>query len=175
MQKELKVLVAQALPEEYTDTPLPLAKVEHIYTGVGKVNAALRLTVAIQRLRPDVVLNVGTAGTTKHHVGDILLCTRFMDRDLRPLAGFGVTWQQDTARGLEHLPWAWGLPVDGLCNTGDSFVTDANETDGDVAASDAWLGHVHSTGPNRVLSCGGLEGTHCAYFLRERSQLDRFL
>lgn len=138
MQKELKVLVAQALPEEYTDTPLPLAKVEHIYTGVGKVNAALRLTVAIQRLRPDVVLNVGTAGTTKHHVGDILLCTRFMDRDLRPLAGFGVTWQQDTARGLERLPWVWGLPVDGLCNTGDSFVTDANETDGDVVDMEAY-------------------------------------
>ena len=41
------------------------------------------------------------------------------------------------------------------------------ESSDEVAASDAWLGNVHSTGADRVLSCGGLAGTHCAYFLRE--------
>ena len=82
MKEPIKLLVVQALPDEYTPTPLPGATVEHVYTGVGKVNATFRLTEAIYRVHPDVVLNVGTAGTTKHRLGDIVLCTQFIDRDM---------------------------------------------------------------------------------------------
>ena len=37
MKEPIKLLVVQALPDEYTPTPLPGATVEHVYTGVGKV------------------------------------------------------------------------------------------------------------------------------------------
>lgn len=138
MKESVKILVVQALPEEYAPTPLPCAEVKHLYTGVGKVNAAVRLMKAIHEWRPDVVLNVGTAGTAIHRVGDILLCTRFMDRDLRVLADFGVVWQQDTGNKVDAFPWDWGLPVGALCNTGDSFVTDAAHAEGDVVDMEAY-------------------------------------
>ena len=33
-------------------------------------------------IKPDFVLNLGTAGSVKHSVGDILVCCNFLDRDL---------------------------------------------------------------------------------------------
>lgn len=138
MQEEIKVLVAQALPEECTCTPLPGAHVKHVYTGVGKVNAALRLALAIERVKPDVVINVGTAGTLRHQIGDIVLCTHFADRDLQVLGDLGVVWQQHTESAVESLPWDWKLPTEGLCNTGDSFVTDAAGVEGDVVDMEAY-------------------------------------
>ncbi len=138
MQKEIKVLVVQALREEYTRTPLPGAHVEHVYTGVGKVNAAFRLAMAIWQTKPDFVINVGTAGSVSRQVGDIVLCTAFMDRDLCILGDLGVPWKQCTEAGIQHFPWDWGLPTDGLCNTGDSFVTDAKGMEGDVVDMEAY-------------------------------------
>lgn len=138
MKEPIKLLVVQALPDEYTPTPLPGATVEHVYTGVGKVNATFRLTEAIYRVHPDVVLNVGTAGTTKHRLGDIVLCTQFIDRDMRVLADFGVIWQLNTGESLKAFPWKWNLPTDGCCNTGDSFVTDASGVEGDVVDMEAF-------------------------------------
>lgn len=138
MQEEIKVLVVQALPEEYTPTPLPGARVEHVYTGVGKVNAAFRLAQAVERVKPDFVVNVGTAGTLCHRVGDIVLCTHFADRDLRVLGELGVTWQQHTDSAVSRFPWEWGLPTEGWCNTGDSFVTDAAGVEGDAVDMEAY-------------------------------------
>lgn len=53
-----------------------------IYTGVGKVNATLHLTEAILKERPTLVINVGTAGTPKHKIGDVFFCNDFIDGDL---------------------------------------------------------------------------------------------
>lgn len=138
MQEGIKVLVVQALPEECTLVSLPGAHVEHVYTGVGKVNAALRLVLAVERMKPDLVINVGTAGTLRHQVGDIVLCTHFADRDLQVLGDLGVTWQQHTQATIGNFPWDWKLPTDGLCSTGDSFVTDAAGMEGDVVDMEAY-------------------------------------
>lgn len=53
-----------------------------IYTGVGKVNAALHLQEAVLESRPSLVVNIGTAGTPKHRIGDVLICNEFFDGDL---------------------------------------------------------------------------------------------
>lgn len=53
-----------------------------IYTGVGKVNACLHLTEAILQEKPSLVINIGTAGTPKHKIGDVLFCNEFWDGDL---------------------------------------------------------------------------------------------
>lgn len=53
-----------------------------IYTGVGKVNACLYLTEAILQEKPSLVINIGTAGTPKHKIGDVLFCNEFFDGDL---------------------------------------------------------------------------------------------
>lgn len=136
--QDIKVLITQALPAEYVEPDLPRSVVRHVYTGVGKVNAAIRLCDALNDFRPDVVLNVGTAGSIGHSVGDIILCTHFIDRDLFPLADFGVKWQQNTADSIIHLPWKWNLPVSGTCNSGDSFVTTPQGVTGDVVDMEAY-------------------------------------
>ena len=41
------------------------------------------------------------------------------------------------------------------------------DTENEFSPSDVWLGDVFSMNLTRVISCGGLEGTHCAYFVRE--------
>lgn len=138
MKENLKVLVTQALPGEFVPVELPGAVVEHIYTGVGKANSAFRLTEAVCRIQPDLVLNVGTAGTLKGKVGDIVLCSRFVDRDLFSLGELGVEIRQDVSDRVDAFPWEWGLSIDGVCNTGDSFVTEPSELEGDVIDMEAY-------------------------------------
>lgn len=53
-----------------------------IYTGVGKVNATMHLQAAIIEQKPDLVINIGTAGTPCHQIGDILICNDFRDGDI---------------------------------------------------------------------------------------------
>lgn len=134
----MKILITQALPEEYVDVRLPNAKIEHIYTSIGKAMSAFRLTDAIHRLRPDIVINIGTAGTAVHHIGDILICTRFLDRDLEKLRDFGVIYQQDTSSWMDKVPYSFGRPTGSLCNTGDSFVTQIGSLEGDVVDMEAY-------------------------------------
>ena len=60
-----------------------------LYTGVGKVNATLKLT---QRLHsshlhympkmPELVINYGTAGSRELPIGELVDCTRFIQRDM---------------------------------------------------------------------------------------------
>ena len=83
-----------AIPSEF---PLDLCPegVELIYTGVGKVNAAISATQHLMHLNPrtTIVLNYGSAGSAVHPVHSILKCKRFQqaDMDARPLAEKGHT------------------------------------------------------------------------------------
>ena len=76
------VLVAFALEEESISVELPRCNVIQTIIGVGKANAAMNLTAAVLELHPDLIINVGTAGTINHAVGDILVCRRIVDRTL---------------------------------------------------------------------------------------------
>ena len=37
----------------------------------------------IKEVQPDLVLNIGSAGTVNHQVGDIFVCRKFIDRDMQ--------------------------------------------------------------------------------------------
>lgn len=89
-----------------------------IHTGVGKLNAAIRLFEAILFYKPDRVINYGTAGTVSGKTG-LLKVDTFIQRDM-DVRGLGVP------RGVtpfmeERLPEAKGI----VLASGDSFVTDA--------------------------------------------------
>lgn len=103
-----------------------------IYTGVGKVNAAYQLMLALATWKekngayPSLVLNVGSAGSTLFRRGTIVNCTQFIQRDM-DVTAFGhvlySTPNEDPSpvfsAGLrcEHFP-------QGVCGSGDSFATD---------------------------------------------------
>ena len=123
------ILVAMALPAESAGV-FQAAGVEVLYTGVGKVNAAIALTRRIARLRreghgPPLVVNFGTAGSARIPARTLVACRRFVDRDMDVGAlGFapGVTPFDELPPMLEFPALFAGLP-EAVCGSGDSFAT----------------------------------------------------
>jgi adenosylhomocysteine nucleosidase len=107
-------------------------KFSAIFCGVGKVNAAYRLTQALMKWQrehgrmPGRVLNLGSAGSPSFKAGTLVNCTKFIQRDMdtTPLGtpAFATPFD-DTPAAL-----AYGLRFEeyeeGICGSGDNFVTD---------------------------------------------------
>ena len=68
----------------------------YLRTGGGKVKSAFYLSEAINHVQPDLVVNVGTAGTICHQVGDIFVCRHFVDRDMQKLVELGMEHEIDS-------------------------------------------------------------------------------
>ena len=124
----VKIFVA-ALKEE---TP-ELSKFHH--TGVGKINAAIKLIELIHLYEPTQVINYGTAGSVKREISGLIECTTFIQHDM-------------DARGL--LDFKLGeTPFDPIskitlsnegyiCATGDRFVKNKLEMDCDIVDMEAY-------------------------------------
>ena len=128
----MKILVAYALNEEKIPLRIKDAEQVEVITGIGKTQAAASLAFAIAEHRPDAVLNIGTVGSYRHNVGDILVSRRFVDRDMQRLPIIGVCKELD----MSELSWGTELPsvIDGEAtsasvriNTGDNFVFSPEE------------------------------------------------
>lgn len=125
-------LIVMALPMENVDQALdtfgPI-----LYTGVGKVNATLQLThrlavADMQQALPDMVVNLGTAGSHLRNAGELVACTQFVQRDMDVTAldfALGQTPFEQTIELVCPLPDSWrrlGL-TEATAYTGDQFVT----------------------------------------------------
>ena len=128
----MKIILPYAIPEEKIEISISGAELIYVETGVGKVRAAMRLMRAICEYHPDMVINFGTAGTINHKVGDIIVCNRFIDRDLRKVVFDGVISEIDFGREARPCVFTNRDIVWGTCNTGDSFITQGTEIEGDV-------------------------------------------
>jgi adenosylhomocysteine nucleosidase len=137
-------LVVMALPLEAQNV-FERAGVPVLYTGVGKVNAAMTLSRAIAAYRhqgdpmPRVV-NFGSAGSQCFSTGAVVACTAFRQRDMDVSGlGFapGVTPYEDCPAVLE-----FATPFDELpratCGTGDSFETGSRTASCDVVDMEAY-------------------------------------
>lgn len=134
----MKILLVYAIPEEKIEINIPNAEVIYVETGMGKVNAAMKTMRAICEYHPDMVISFGTAGTINHKVGDVVVCNRFIDRDLRKVAIDGVISEIEFGR---DVPWRVSTNRDimwGTCNTGDSFITENADIEGDVIDMEAY-------------------------------------
>jgi len=138
------VLAAMALPAEGAGR-FEAAGIPVLYTGIGKVNAAVALTRALARYREagramPLVANFGTAGSARIAPCTLVGCRRFVDRDMDVGAlGFapGVTPFDPLPPLLEfgaHFP---ALP-DATCGSGDSFATRAHDDACDVVDMEAY-------------------------------------
>lgn len=117
-----KTLILVALEGELNPKRLP-PSIPIVFCGVGKVNAALATQRAIQDLRPDEIINFGTAGRISSHLHGLQRVRRVVQRDMiaEPLAPRGVT-------PLMAGPHHFESGDDGIiCGTGDSFVTSRDE------------------------------------------------
>ncbi|WP_312076791.1 nucleosidase [Chryseobacterium sp.] len=113
---------------------------QKLITGIGKLSAALSLTKAINENKPKLIVNLGSAGGFGFKKGDVVCCTKFIQRDMdvrelgfkkfeTPLSNIPVVLEN----GLEIE----NLPV-GICGTGDSFETNHINTEYNVIDMEAY-------------------------------------
>lgn len=139
-----KIIVTFALQSEVVELPsIPGFEFITIITGVGKTLSAVSMMKAIIEHHPMAVINVGTAGTLHHHVGDIIVARRFVDRDLNLLPLPGIE-----SNIVSNCPLP--SPLNSLIseklsqlgnssvNTGDQFLTQADSVEGDAFDMEAF-------------------------------------
>ena len=137
-----KYLVVVALKQE-ADNLLKDYDFDVIYTGVGKVNAAYRLTKELVRRNldnnlPDIVINYGTAGSHYLEKGNIYVANTFIQRDMdvSPL-GFdlSVTPFEDHPQVLK---FSNNLSSSYVCATGDNFEIKKTNLNYDIVDMEAY-------------------------------------
>jgi adenosylhomocysteine nucleosidase len=139
-----RILIVMALPQESRGL-LERAGATVLYTGVGKVNAALTLARRLAEIRSagaplPLVVNMGTAGSRSVARHTLVACHRFAQRDMDVSGlGFaaGVTPFDDTAPVIE-FPTLFAQLPQLTCSTADSFATHRHEIGGDVVDMEAF-------------------------------------
>jgi adenosylhomocysteine nucleosidase len=118
-----ELLIITALETELKRDALP-SGVEIVYSGIGKINAAMTSIKAIHQYSPKRILNFGTVGKINPELHGLLEIGKVIQRDMdaEPLAPRGNT--PFCIRPQEYLSTGQFL-----CGSGDSFVT----------AQDPWL------------------------------------
>lgn len=136
------ILITYAVKEEFIEIDATDNKLMHIQTGVGKTKSAFYLTKKILEEKPDFVLNIGTAGTIAHHIGDIFVATHFIDRDYETIQLPGIKYE---ISGKELIAshsllneWISAYSKSGVCSTGDTFVTEVSSLSGDFVDMEAF-------------------------------------
>lgn len=111
-----------------------------LFTGIGKVNASYELTKAIHQKRPDLIVNLGTAGSSHFSKGDVVCCTQFVQRDM-DVRGLGFELYKTPFSNIP-LVLDYGLPMqnfpEGICGTGDNFEMEHNTTQYNVVDMEAY-------------------------------------
>lgn len=116
------IVVVAALESEYFSIQGPIEKI--YYTGIGKINSARLTTELILATKPDLILNVGTAGClSKNLLGEVFGIKEVIERDMvaEPLAPRGTVPLSD------QLPVLKSNFGNARCATGDSFVTSKDQ------------------------------------------------
>ncbi|MCD8080175.1 MAG: nucleosidase [Bacteroides sp.] len=132
------LLVTHAVEQEYVDIHWPSVDICYVKTGIGKVKSAFRPTEAVLHRSPDLVINMGTAGTLEHRVGDVFVCRHFIDRDMQKMSGLGLEHEIDSSGLLTERGFCMHWNEEGVCNTGDSFLTELTDVTGDVVDMEAY-------------------------------------
>ncbi len=140
---ETKILIVCALEIE---TQGQLDDWDVIYTGVGKINATMKL---VDRLtdynyaRPELVINYGTAGSRKIKKKTLVDCTKFVQRDM-DVTGLGFMRGETPFENDVPLMLDFGItkhnPIGrrATCGSGDSFVEDRTQYYGEVVDMEAY-------------------------------------
>ncbi|RXK83156.1 5'-methylthioadenosine/S-adenosylhomocysteine nucleosidase family protein [Filimonas effusa] len=91
--------------------------------GIGKVNAAYRITKRIYENKPGIIVNLGSAGSNTFKRGEVVCCTRFIQRDM-DVTPLGFQPFETPYSNLDPV-FTYGLQApelqEGICGTGDSF------------------------------------------------------
>ena len=122
-----KTLIVCALEQE---TNGHLEEYDVLYTGVGKVNATFKLTQKFGKFGSyvpyDLVVNYGTAGSKNLPIGELVCCTKFVQRDMKvtQLGFYEGQTPFESPNSMIVLSTSKFNPLDKfyVCGTGDNFV-----------------------------------------------------
>ena len=139
-----EVLFVCALKQETQDK---LDGYDVIYTGVGKVNATYELTKYLESFGEYIpyklVINYGTAGSRKYKKGELVDCTKFLQRDM-DVTGLGFEknqtpfeWEPEIVIREQNAKFN-PIGKNAICGTGDSFVEDSSNHHGEVVDMEAY-------------------------------------
>ena len=115
-----------------------------LYTGVGKVNATYKLTQKFGKygsyIPYDLVINYGTAGSRKLSIGELVDCTKFIQRDM-DVTGLGFMKHQTPYESPNDMvirctPEFNPIGKNYTCGTGDSFVENIEKGDSNIDVFD---------------------------------------
>jgi adenosylhomocysteine nucleosidase len=116
-----KILTIAALPMEISIKNWG-SRPRIIYSGVGKINASIKLVEAIQIFKPDLVVNLGTAGSIHSEIEGVVEVNTVIERDFDafPLCDRGlIPFEEGNNR---HCSGYEGV----VCASGDSFVRESD-------------------------------------------------
>lgn len=124
---------------EFTSGKMNGADVVLLRSGIGKVNAAMSTTILLEKFKPEVVINTGSAGGFHPdlNVGDVVISTEVRHHDV-DVTAFGYEYGQvpqlpaafQADEKLVHLAVTAAKEINeiqvvkGLIATGDSFMND---------------------------------------------------
>ena len=142
-----KPLIVCALEVE---TQGQLNNYDVLYTGVGKVNATIKLmerlgSIFLSRegeIAPNLVINYGTAGSRKYKQGELVDCTKFIQRDM-DVTGLGfqrgeTPFEKEPPIVIESKSSFNPIGKHATCGSGDNFVGDRTNYYGEVVDMEAY-------------------------------------
>lgn len=136
------IFVTYAVEEERVPLSAVGYDIVYIQTGIGKTKSASILTKNICQCKPDLVINIGTAGTLTHKVGDIFIVNHFIDRDFESTRLPGIEFEISAADLLAGNPFLKNFlqtyNKQGICSTGDTFLTEAGNFQADIVDMEAY-------------------------------------
>lgn len=113
---------------------------EKLLIGIGKVNATYELTRRIYTKKPQIIINLGSAGSNVFKKGEVVCCTKFVQRDM-DIKGLGFAPYETPFSGLPPV-LEYGLKLTGVpeavCGTGDSFEMNHASSDYTVVDMEAF-------------------------------------
>lgn len=135
------ILIVCALEKE---TAGELVDWNILYTGVGKVNATYKLTHRLTDSthgEPKIVINYGTAGSRDLPIGELVDCTKFVQRDMN-VSGLGfmegqTPFENDVPIILDSTDIKFNpIGKNYVCGTGDNFVENIEDISGYIDVLD---------------------------------------
>ena len=111
------------------------------FSGVGKINATITTLEVIEKYKPTMIINYGTAGSTKGVTG-LVDCTKFIQRDIDAEAlgfpKFSTPFESGIPATIDFSKIKNPINKKMSCGTGDSFVTSDNGITTDVVDMEAY-------------------------------------
>ena len=129
-KKNTVILVA--IEEELPQKLIPEWKI--IYTGVGKVNAAISISEAYFKLKPRTFINYGSAGSLSKNITGLQQVIEFKQRDM-DARQMGFSLGETPFDKVSSIRF----PGNGVsCSTGDNFVSAKPEIETDIVDMESY-------------------------------------